>query len=32
VTEIESQPTGHVATRLPRLRETAESPAPTTSP
>ena len=32
VTEIESQPTGHVATRLPRMRETTETPAPTTSP
>ena len=32
VAEIESQPTGHVATRLPRLRDTAETPAPTTSP
>ena len=32
ITEIESQPIGHVATRLPRLRDTAETPAPTTSP
>jgi hypothetical protein len=32
VTEIESQPLGHVATRLPRMRETAETPSPTTSP
>ena len=32
VTEIEAQPTGHVAARLPRMRETPETPAPTTSP
>jgi hypothetical protein len=32
VTEIESQPTGHVAARLPRPREAPETPAPTTSP
>jgi hypothetical protein len=32
VAEIEAQPTGHVATRLPRPREAPETPAPTTSP
>src|SRR6185503_8632346 len=32
VTEIESQPTGHVAARLPRMRAEPEKPAPTTSP
>jgi hypothetical protein len=32
VTEIESQPTGHVASRLPRMRAEPETPAPTTSP
>jgi hypothetical protein len=32
VTEIEAQPRGHVASRLPRLRPEPETPAPTTSP
>jgi hypothetical protein len=33
VTEIEAQPAGHVAPRLPRVREAPdETPAPTTSP
>jgi hypothetical protein len=32
VTEIESQPTGHVAARVPRMRPAAETPAPATSP
>jgi hypothetical protein len=32
VTEIEAQPTGHVATRVPRMRPATETPAPTTSP
>jgi hypothetical protein len=30
--EIEAQPTGHVAARLPRMREAPETPVPTTSP
>jgi hypothetical protein len=32
VAEIEAQPVGHVATRLPRMRPAPETPAPTTSP
>ena len=32
VTEIESQPTGHVAARVPRMRPAPETPVPTTSP
>src|SRR5260221_610016 len=32
VAEIEAQPRGHVATRLPRLRAEPETPAPATSP
>ena len=32
VTEIEAQPTGHVAARVPRVRNEPEAPAPTTSP
>jgi len=32
VTEIEAQPTGHVAARLPRSREEPPSPGPVTSP
>jgi len=32
VAEIEAQPRGHVASRLPRLRPEPETPAPTTSP
>ena len=32
VTEIEVQPRGHVASRLPRLRAEPETPAPATSP
>jgi hypothetical protein len=32
VAEIETQPRGHVASRLPRMRAEAETPAPATSP
>lgn len=32
VAEIEAQPTGHVATRVPRMRPAPETPVPTTSP
>ena len=32
VAEIEAQPAGHVATRVPRMRPAPETPAPTTSP
>jgi hypothetical protein len=32
VTEIEAQPTGHVATRVPRVRNEPAAPAPRTSP
>jgi hypothetical protein len=32
VTEIEAQPTGHVAARVPRMRPAPETPVPTTSP
>ena len=32
VTEIEAQPAGHVAARLPRTREDPAAPSPTTSP
>jgi hypothetical protein len=30
--DIEAQPTGHVAARVPRVRDAPETPAPTTSP
>jgi hypothetical protein len=32
VTEIEAQPAGHVAARVPRVRNEPDAPAPTTSP